>query len=60
MRDMVPDAGGEALAIADGQTLTFERSTTVGAGWGTDELGLVVFVQRDSDREVLQTGTTFE
>jgi len=59
MRDMVPDAAGEALVMTPGETLIVDRETTIGPTWG-DDLGAVVFVQReDATREVLQAGSSF-
>lgn len=60
MRDMSPDAGGEAFAIGNGETMVFERESVIGPGWNLDEIGAIVFVQRaDATHAVLQTGHTF-
>ncbi|GEM_PF-2571417 len=59
VRDLMPDASGEAFTPAYGETLTFWRSRSLDSGWDTDEIETVVFVQSLSSKEILQAASTF-
>lgn len=54
MRRMYPSAEGESVAIANGQTAVFQRSVDIHEAWNADNLGVVVFLQSMSGRQVLQ------
>lgn len=58
MRRLLPDAGGTALAIAQGQQLVFGFSTPVVGAWDTANIRAVAWVQRADTREVLQAGSS--
>jgi hypothetical protein len=55
MRDMIPDAEGESFAISNGQTLHFNRSFTVDGELVDENCEIVVFVQSNASKEVLQS-----
>ena len=54
MRDMVPDAGGEAFTIQNGDTLVFDRQFFVPDPLVPLNCEIVVFVQTNETKEVLQ------
>jgi hypothetical protein len=54
MVTMLPDAAGEALSIANGQTVTRTRSFTLKPEWLRDDMTAVVFLQSASTKHVLQ------
>jgi hypothetical protein len=54
MRRMYPDAQGEAVSIANGQTAVFQRSITIDDEWNAEKLVAVVFLQSNGSKEVLQ------
>jgi hypothetical protein len=54
MRRMYPSAEGEIVSIANEQTAVFQRSIEINTEWNSDNLGVVVFIQRNSTHEVLQ------
>ncbi|KPL11613.1 hypothetical protein AMJ71_00085 [candidate division TA06 bacterium SM1_40] len=61
MRDMIPDATGEPITIAQGDTLNLSQPFTIAHTWDDHWCAVVVFVQSDptlmdGNREVLQTG----
>ncbi len=53
-RAFSPSAEGTSLSLGAGETIDVEFDFTPGAGWGED-LHVVAFLQRDSDREILQS-----
>lgn len=56
MRDMLPTHAGQAFTIANGQTLDFSQTGILGSAW--QNVYAVAWVQRDSDRQVLQAGSS--
>ncbi|MFA6232826.1 MAG: Omp28-related outer membrane protein [Bacteroidota bacterium] len=54
MRRMYPSADGEIVSIANGQTSVFQRSIEIHSDWNADNLGVVVFLQSNISRDVLQ------
>jgi hypothetical protein len=56
MRDMVPDASGEAFRISEGDTVGFNRDFLLDNALDADSCGFIVFVQADSSRSILQAG----
>ena len=54
MRRMYPDAGGEPVSIANGQTAVYQRSIDIHGDWNPDNLSVVVFLQSNGTRTVLQ------
>jgi len=54
MRDMVTDATGLALTIAEGDTVTQEANFTLSNDWNFANLEIVAFVQSDAGKRVLQ------
>jgi len=55
MRDMIPDASGEAITISQGQTIESSRTFTVDPVINDDNCQLVVFVQSNTNKEVIQS-----
>jgi thiol-disulfide isomerase/thioredoxin len=53
MRDMLPDANGEAVTIPANSSITKSRSFTVASNWKEKDCKIVVFVQASS-REIYQ------
>lgn len=53
-RAFSPTAEGTAVSLGAGETVDIEFDFTPGAGWGED-LHVVAFLQRDTDREILQS-----
>jgi thiol-disulfide isomerase/thioredoxin len=45
MRDMLPDANGEAVTIAAGDSVTKSRNFSLPGAWNDDNCDIVVFVQ---------------
>ena len=55
MRDMLPGSGGELISISTpGDTLIRQRDFTLDPGWTLQNCEIVVFVQSDNTKEVLQ------
>lgn len=54
MRRMYPDAQGEQVSIANGQTVTFERVMPIESLWNPEKLDVVVFLQAAGSKEILQ------
>ncbi|MCK4545900.1 MAG: PEGA domain-containing protein [Candidatus Eisenbacteria sp.] len=59
VRDLMPNASGQAFSPVYGETLSFWRSRTLDAGWDESEIETVVFIQSRSTKHVLQSGSTF-
>jgi hypothetical protein len=58
-RDMLPNATGTALTVsAAGEEQTVNLDLPVLAGWNTNNLQIIAWVQRDSDKLVLQSGNS--
>ncbi len=53
MRDMLPDANGEAVTIPAGGNINRSRNFTISAGWNENNCKIVVFVQA-SNRSIYQ------
>lgn len=53
MRDMLPDANGEAVTIPAGNNITRSRNFTINSGWNEKNCKIVVFVQA-SNKEIYQ------
>jgi hypothetical protein len=54
MRDMVPDAEGQAFSISEGDTVIFERRLIVDTRLDADSCDIVMFVQSSGTRNILQ------
>lgn len=54
MRRMYPSWDGEIVSIANQQTAVFQRSIEINSEWNAENLGVVVFLQSNGSREVLQ------
>ncbi|MBP6978661.1 MAG: Omp28-related outer membrane protein [Bacteroidales bacterium] len=54
-RLMVPDTTGTAINFSSGDEITITQDFTVDPSWNKENLNLVVFVQNDNGKEVLQT-----
>ena len=54
MRDMLPDATGQALTISPGDVVTKSVSYRMDPVWVFENLDIVAFVQCDNDHRVLQ------
>lgn len=54
MRRMYPDASGELVSIANGQTATFQRVMPIESHWNPEKLDVVVFLQSNGSKEILQ------
>jgi hypothetical protein len=57
-RAMLPDANGEAITVAPGESLVKIRDFLVNSAWNARNCELVAFVQNNSTREVLQGART--
>lgn len=57
-RTMLPNMGGQAFTIAQGETLDFSMSVALDPVWDSSRLLAVAFVQNDDDKSVLQAATT--
>lgn len=53
MRDMLPDANGEAVSIPAGNNISRSRNFTIGTGWVEKNCKVVVFLQA-SDKSIYQ------
>jgi len=53
-RNMLPDAGGEAVTVPAGDSITKARSFNVDAAWVARNCYLVVFVQDNSSKTIYQ------
>ncbi len=53
MRDMLPNATGESVTIAAGDSVTKSRNFSIAGGWNEDNCDIVVFVQA-ADRTIYQ------
>jgi hypothetical protein len=54
MRDFLPDTDGERITLASNERLEISRTYTISSGWNAENLNLVVFIQDDDSREILQ------
>jgi hypothetical protein len=54
MRTMLPDAQGEAVTIANGETRTFTRTLTIDPKWNASNLKVVAYLQSFGSKRVLQ------
>jgi hypothetical protein len=57
MRDMLPNPTGEPLALVPETKVQLTRDFTIDPSWNPDHLHLVVFVQDDDTREILQSAS---
>lgn len=57
-RAMLPDAGGEAITVAPGESLVKTRNFTIDPDWNARNCEFVAFVQNNSTKEVLQGART--
>lgn len=53
-KEMLPSASGTNFSIQAGKSKNFEEDFTIDNDWDTDNLHVVVFVQNESTKEVLQ------
>jgi len=58
MRRMYPDAEGEIISVANGQTITLERFIAIEELWDPEKLEAVVFLQSAGSKELLQAAKT--
>lgn len=54
MRMMLPDANGESFTLSNGETKTFTRNVSFDTRWNKDKLKVVVFVQSNGSKKILQ------
>ncbi len=54
MRDYFPDILGVSLTMSQGDTLSHAEAFVIDSAWAAEECHIVVFVQDDTTREVLQ------
>ncbi|MFP4528128.1 MAG: choice-of-anchor D domain-containing protein [Candidatus Kapaibacterium sp.] len=59
-REMLPSPTGQLLSIAAGSESSFDYGYTINSDWNADGMFIAAWVQDDSDKEVLQAGTTLE
>lgn len=60
LRRMLPDANGTALTVSqNGEEQVLNLDLAMGAGWIADNLQVIAFVQRDSDKLVINSGNSF-
>jgi hypothetical protein len=55
MRQMYPNASGEAVTIPNGIEATYTRDIAISSNWNPIKLKAVVFLQSNDSKEVLQT-----
>lgn len=53
--DMIPDAGGETLRVAVGDSLTKTKGFTIQPNWVPGRLYVLAFLQNPANREILQS-----
>lgn len=58
MRTMLPDAAGEQITLAKGETKTFTRQITIDPTWVQNNCDVVVFIQSNTSKYVLQAAQT--
>lgn len=58
MRTMLPDAAGEQITLAKGETKTFTREITIDPTWAQTNCDVVVFIQNNTSKYVLQAAKT--
>lgn len=56
MRDLLPNAGGEALTLAANEVRNFVYSYQIGEGWQGDQMYAVAFIQDEFDKSIVQAG----
>lgn len=55
LRKMVTGGSGESFSIAQGETKTVEKALTLNTSWVADSVGVIVFVQSTSTKEIYQS-----
>lgn len=58
MRTMLPDAAGEQITLAKGETKSFTRQITIDPTWVQNNCDVVVFIQSNTSKYVLQAAKT--
>lgn len=58
VRRMLPDHDGTAVTLSEGDTPSFQFTTTLDPAWADSDLHAVVWLQDDATREILQSTTT--
>ncbi len=58
MRTMLPDAAGEQISLARNETKTFTRQITIDPTWVQNNCDVVVFIQSNTSKYVLQAAKT--
>lgn len=60
-RKMLPNATGDAITLpAQGQSVTFNYTYTENAVWKPENIRLIAFVQNESTKEILNSGSSFD
>ena len=54
VRDYLPDDGGIAFSIAQGETFTHSEAFVIDSAWDPAECDIVAYVQNDAERMVVQ------
>ncbi len=54
LRDMLPNASGEAITVPAGDSVLRTRNFTINANWNPHHCMIVVFLQNNSSREIYQ------
>ncbi len=54
LRDYLPDAGGVAFDIAQGETFSHSEPFIIDSGWSAADCDIVVYVENDAERMIVQ------
>lgn len=59
-RDMLPNATGTPLTVSQaGQEQVVDLDIAVQAGWDTEKLQIIAWVQNDANKEIINSGNSF-
>lgn len=58
LRDYLPDAGGVAFDIAQGETFSHSEPFIIDSGWSAADCDIVVYVENDAERMIVQCAQT--
>jgi thiol-disulfide isomerase/thioredoxin len=53
-RDMIPNAGGQALTLGEGDTVEYSYNFTLNSGFAEENCKFIAFVQSNGNRHILQ------